>query len=385
MRSQPPEQKVTPMYIDIHVLQSVPPSNLNRDDTGSPKSAVFGGVRRARVSSQAWKKAARADFSRLLDKSDLGVRTKRVVELIADREAELQPGIDPQQAVIEAAEVLKAAGLDIKVLKAKKVKEGEDPAPDADGSSYLVFLSQHQITRLAELALAEGKPNRAEARAAFDQDHGIEVSLFGRMVADDASLNVDAGVQVAHAISTHAVVEESDYYTAVDELNKEDESGAGMIGTIEFNSSTLYRYATINVPLLQENLGDADATARAVRAFVRAFVLSMPTGKQNTFANRTLPAAVVVAVRADQPVNLVGAFESPVFAGRGDGLVKKSCEQLVGQAKAIAAMVQPAEATYTVVTSTKAEAISALAEPTTLDAVVEKLGADVLARSAAGS
>lgn len=365
------------MYVDIHVVQSVPPSNLNRDDTGSPKSAIYGGVRRSRVSSQAWKKATRQEFSIVLDKADLGVRTKRVVELVARRAQSLDSTLDLQEALTASAEVLKTAGLDIKVLKAKKAKAGEAPAAEADGSSYLVFLSDHQVTRLAELAVAEGKPTRADAVAAFDQEHGIDVSLFGRMVADDASLNVDASVQVAHALSTHAVIEESDYYTAVDELNDVDESGAGMIGTIEFNSATLYRYATVNVPLLRKNLGDGAATVRAVEAFVRAFVLSMPTGKQNSFGNRTLPAALVVVLRADQPVNLVGAFETPVVAAAGEGLVARSSRRLVEQANSVASMVRAPVATFTVTTTAEADAVGELAEPTSLDAVIDAVAEKV--------
>lgn len=148
------------------------------------------------------------------------------------------------------------------------------------------------------------------AKAALSRDHSVDVALFGRMVADDANLNVDAACQVAHAISTHAVATEFDYYTAVDDQNPAEETGAGMIGTIEFDSATLYRYATINVPALLRSLGDTEATAQAVEAFVRSFATSMPTGKQNTFANRTAPDAVVVMVRPDRPVNLVGASRS---------------------------------------------------------------------------
>ena len=132
-------------------------------------------------------------------------------------------------------------------------------------------------------------------------------------------MNVDAAAQVAHAISVHPVETEFDYFTAVDDYLQADESGAGMIGTVEFNSSTLYRYATVDVNRLADNLGDAVAARRAVEAFVESFVRSMPTGKQTTFANRTLPEAVVVMVRDSQPINLVGSLREPgagVRAGR---------------------------------------------------------------------
>jgi len=137
------------------------------------------------------------------------------------------------------------------------------------------------------------------------------------MVADDPALNTDASAQVAHAISTHKVENEYDYYTAMDDRSPEDQAGAGMIGTIEFNSSTLYRYATVAAHDLKKNLGDANVAAKAVKEFVRAFICSMPTGKLNTFANNTPPYSVMLAVRRDQPVNMVGAFETPVKAGEG--------------------------------------------------------------------
>ncbi|WP_214364581.1 type I-E CRISPR-associated protein Cas7/Cse4/CasC [Pseudonocardia sp. H11422] len=296
--------------VDVHVLQTVPPSNLNRDDTGSPKTARFGGVVRARVSSQAWKRATRTAFEGLLDRTELGVRSKRLVELLGDEIARQEPALT-EQAPQLAKDVLAAVGIKTAVPKNKK------GVPEESG--YLVFLSNRQITGLAELAVHAGRSGepvaKAEARKRADTEHSVDVALFGRMVAEVTDLNVDAAAQVAHAISVHAVENEYDYFTAVDDhknADAEEDAGAGMIGTVEFNSSTLYRYATVDVDRLQDNLGDAKATRRAVEAFVRAFVLSMPTGKQNTFANRTLPDAVLVVLRETQSVNLVGAFEEAV-------------------------------------------------------------------------
>ncbi len=319
------------LNVDVHVIQSVPPSNLNRDDAGSPKTAVYGGVRRARVSSQAWKRATRRDFEGDLDTSNLGVRTKRAMELLSGRIKTLQPGIAADVALDRAKATLEAAGL--KTKAARKAADG-----DPELTEYLVFFSNLQLEKLAQLAVEAGddKPSGAAAKAILKGDNSIDLALFGRMVANDADLNVDAACQVAHALSTHAVTNEYDYYTAVDDENPDDETGAGMIGTVEFNSATLYRYATVNVGALQENLGDAEATVRATEAFVRSFVQSMPTGKQNTFANGTLPEAVVVMVRDGQGVNLVGAFEEPVKGGEG-GYVAASCQHLADYAAEVAA------------------------------------------------
>jgi CRISPR system Cascade subunit CasC len=128
---------------------------------------------------------------------------------------------------------------------------------------------------------------------------------------------------------------EFDYYTAMDDRSPEDSAGAGMIGTVEYLSATLYRYATVDVYHLCENLGSAKATTKAIEAFLRAFVTSMPTGKQNTFANRTLPAAVVVQIRNTQPVSLVGAFEKPVYATENHSVTELACKRLVAQETAI--------------------------------------------------
>ncbi|MCL2465177.1 MAG: type I-E CRISPR-associated protein Cas7/Cse4/CasC [Micrococcales bacterium] len=311
---------MTRTIVDVHVLQTVPPSNINRDDTGSPKTAIFGGTRRARVSSQAWKRATRLAFDGLLSTDDLGVRTKRIVDLVAARITELRPDLS-EQATTLAEGILTSTGLKLEKVKRTKTN-GETSEHQEPG--YLVFLSRLQVNKLAETAIElADQPDPAAALKAFkgksllDRDHSIDVALFGRMVADVSDLNVDACAQVAHALSVHTVDNEYDYFTAVDDEKQQaadEDAGAGMIGTVEFNSSTLYRYATVDADRLADNLGDVTATRRAVEAFLQAFVQSMPTGKQNTFANRTLPDAIVVVLREEQPVNLVGAFEDPVKA-----------------------------------------------------------------------
>lgn len=316
------------LYVDIHVLQTVPPSCINRDDTGSPKTARYGGVRRARVSSQAWKRATRDEFANLLDDDKIGYRTKSVVELVTRSVMGKLPDAQEDEAKKLAETVVKATGL--------KIKDGL--------TGYLVFVSPLQVNALADLAVeaanGDGKIAAKQAKAVLNIKerptlNAVDIALFGRMVADSADLNVDAAVQVAHALGVSATEPEFDYFTAMDDLSPDDQPGAGMIGTVEFLSDTLYRYATIDVRHLQENLGSVDATSEAVGAFVTAFVCSMPTGKQNTFANRTLPDTVVVLVRDTQPVSLVGAFEVPVFATGEKGVSEVACERLVKQALAI--------------------------------------------------
>ena len=305
------------VFVDMHVIQSLPPSCVNRDDTGSPKTAVYGGVRRARVSSQAWKHAMRKMFKEYFDEIELSERTKKIVEKVAVQICLLKDS-SMENATTMAEDIIKHAGISIKDSEAKA----------------LFFMSNKQAENLAHMALIDPLPGKKEVQEALNAGKGVDISLFGRMVADDPVLNSDASAQVAHAISTHKVENEYDYYTAIDECSDDDQAGAGMIGTTEFNSSTLYRYATVAAHDLEKNLGDLNAATKAIKEFVRAFACSMPTGKQNTFANVTPPYAVMIAIRRDQPVNLVGAFESPVKESDA-GYQKKSAEMLAKYAKLV--------------------------------------------------
>lgn len=334
------------IFLDVHALQTVPPSNLNRDDTGAPKTAVYGGVPRARVSSQAWKRATRTYFSdeELLKPSELGVRTKKIVELIAGRITALDATITTEQALVLADETVKAAGLKTEVPKRKADAAKETGATAAPEAKYLVFLSARQIEGLARLALDgadditayfKDKKNKEQVKEIADSRHSVDIALFGRMVADAADFNVDAAVQVAHALSVHRVDNESDYYTAVDDENREEETGAGMIGTIDFNSATLYRYAALGVHQLAANLGHglredepgSEPVRRAVEAFLHGFVASLPTGKINTFGHHTLPDAVIVTLRTTRPISFVAAFEDPV-RGEDGGHLREAADRL---------------------------------------------------------
>lgn len=299
------------IFIDFHVLQTVPPSCVNRDDTGSPKTAVYGGTVRARVSSQAWKRAIRKEFAEnLFSREDLAVRTLDVVELIQRHMLEIDGTLDPADCRKKAEKALEGAGLTLKTEKKKKTEKDETTA------KALFFMSYKQARALAECALnmdLDAKETKEILKDAVMQktNPSVDIALFGRMVADDKALNCDAAAQVAHAISTHAVQNEFDYFTAVDDLKKDESTGAGHLGTVEFNSATLYRYATVNASELVNTIGK-ESVAETVRKFGQAFICSMPTGKQNTFANRTLPDFVYVTIRKDQPINLSGAFEAPV-------------------------------------------------------------------------
>jgi CRISPR system Cascade subunit CasC len=325
------------LFAEVHLIQNFAPSNLNRDDTGAPKDAIFGGVRRARISSQCLKRSVRLDFKRegLLPLEAIGTRTKKLVDellrrLPEDRRAD-------GEARIRVA--LSAAGLAV---------------DDKGKTQYLLFLGEREIAGLAELVLANWdalgsiaapvgaeKKIKKDAKAAvpkeivdaattiLDAPGAADLALFGRMLADLPKYNVDAACQVAHAISTHKVEREFDYFTAVDDLGAEDETGAGMIGTVEFNSACFYRYAAVDIAKLASNLqGDLEMASAAIQAFIRAAVNAIPSGKQNTFAAHNPPDLVAIALRQRAPRNLANAFEVPVSARRDDGLTTQSVRRL---------------------------------------------------------
>lgn len=293
-------------YLDLHVLQTVPSNNLNRDDTGAPKTAIYGGVTRARVSSQAWKHAMRENFQT----ESTGYRTNKIYDLLTNAIKEKDGTLTDKEISTKATDLLKAAGI--------KLKDHE--------TSALFFVSPQQIDKLAEYSLTHAKYDKtetAELKRIFNNYNSLDLALFGRMLADDASLNVDAASQVAHAISTHEIQPEFDYFTAVDDCQSAEETGATMLGSTSYNSSTLYRYANINLTELVKNLNQQDAI-NGTKEFIKQFVLSMPTGKQNSFANKTLPTYIIAIVRDDTPVNLVSAFETPIttHAGYMDASIK---------------------------------------------------------------
>lgn len=341
--------KTNHLFLDIHAIQTVPPSCVNRDDTGSPKTAQYGGVTRARVSSQCWKKAMRDYFS---DKgTNLGIRTKYIRQYIAKKIIE-KYHLSEEEALEKAGEILTFAG--IKTEKEKDTKEWQ--------SEVLFFMSEAQADRFADLAILgeidgekidKNKFKKQENyKKKIKQKFGkeinlnqtIDIALFGRMLASNPVLNEDASSQVAHAISTHAVSTEYDYFTAMDDLAPENNAGAGMLGTIEYNSSTLYRYANIAVHELIRQLQDKEAAIAAIQLFVEAFMKSMPTGKVNTFANQTLPSLVVVTLRSDRPVSLVTAFEEPVKSQ--GGYIKKSIEKIGKEYQKVEKWVEPPQASF---------------------------------------
>lgn len=369
------------LIIDIHALQTVPPSLINRDDTGAPKTAVFGGVPRQRVSSQSWKRAIRKYFEDHFDSDQIGDRSKRLPEKIAKRLEEVA-GLEQAEAIERVQKLFKAAKISTEVEKAQKKTDDPDAAHNPyPHTKYLFFLSPAQVDHAVQVLGEdwEGKISKKDAQSVLDENHSVDMAMFGRMVADDAAYNVDAAVQVAHALGVHASAPEFDFYTAVDDLAEEgEETGAGMLGTVQMMSSTMYRYATVNVDGLAQNL-DSPATARdAAVKFIEAFVSSMPTGKINTFANQTLPELLYVAVRDTRPVSLVNAFESPVTGTESDDRRHESARRLADEARNVQdAYGFTPNSSYVLALGDLADAFDGIAEKVTLAELTDKLQGDL--------
>jgi CRISPR system Cascade subunit CasC len=308
-------------FIQIHALTIYAPSNLNRDDTGRPKTAKFGGAERLRISSQALKRAIRtSEAFRTRVNGHRGERTQRLGEEI--RAHLLAKGVDGERAIKGARDIAEIFG---------KLKPESDKNPTY--IEQLAFVSQEERSVALSLAdkLADGEalPDREGLipEVLRRSDSAIDIAMFGRMLADNPDFNREAAVQVAHAITTHRVEVEDDYYTAVDDLKKSSEdAGAGFIGELGFGSGVFYLYACIDRDLLEKNLGgDKGLATTAIIAFVEGLATASPTGKQASFASRSRASYMRIEKGGQQPRQLSAAFFAPV---RGEDMLRASIDRI---------------------------------------------------------
>ena len=373
--------------IEVHLIQNFAPSNLNRDDTGQPKSAYFGGFRRARISSQSSKRATRL-WWREHNSANLGYRTKRLQQLIGERLAEDSAFVAmvPDERVRKegirlftdayyaASDTRKPDTTNVLIFIspdevdacADAIKEIWDEPAGATGArgksrsdspTYYIAQALERVADLAERQGESGETDSAGEESELDEKAssrpgaakkkmlGIrkdiaeriakahvsaDIALFGRMLAEQPDRATDGACQVAHPISTHKVDMEMDYYTAVDDLNPAEETGAGMLGEIGFNSACYYRYALVDRDQLARNLArktqrkngkwseeltDADYAEadKVIRAFLEAMVYAIPSGKQNSFGARNLPSfGLFIRLKDGVPVSLANAFAKPI-------------------------------------------------------------------------
>lgn len=315
--------------VELHLLQSFPPSCVNRDGNNSPKDCTFGDVRRARISSQCLKRAIRQaeSFAEAVGE-ETATRSKQM------RDKKLIPYLLEKGLSQEEAE---SAADAFRQELAKNDKKANQT------SVGLYFGDAELFTLLDAHRSGNNKWKEAARRRSAD------VALFGRMLAEATDLNVDAAAQVAHAISTHRLSQEMDYWTAADDLKAEgDDAGAGMLGTAEFNASTFYRYACVSLPILKANLAEDDEMVRkTVEAFLRASYDAIPTGKLNGHAHFNPPfLALAVVRRKGMPLNLANAFIDPVRAKGGKDQHSASADALLGHLQRMRQMAPVDEASY---------------------------------------
>jgi len=324
------------MYLNIHLIHNFPASNLNRDDTGAPKDTNFGGFRRARISSQCQKYAMRKHdvFKNEIKNAggDFGIRTKRIIALLADKFKDLGKSEE---------ESLKVAELVLGTIKVKKDGKNDEK------SQVLLYIGEKELDEIVDVVLQDWENalkgsfkdpkaviNVIEERKAF----AVDIALYGRMLAQKGGINmkINAACQVAHAISTHKSAVETDYFTAVDDLLPDDETGSDMIGVVEYNGACYYRYANIDLEKLKENLGEtnADLLAATVVGFIKAMALALPTGMQNSFAAQTYPSYIEV-VAMDKPLSYANAFSKPVRSSEKQSIEEASIEALQKYAEKI--------------------------------------------------
>lgn len=318
-------------FIQLHLLTSYPPSNLNRDDMGRPKTAIMGGQSRLRISSQSLKRAWRTSdvFENALD-SHIGVRTKlkglEVYKKLLDK------GVSKKLALDSAKEIAGVFGK-LKTISTKK--------PDEKGTEKekLVVLEIEQLAHISpeestaidalidEIATRNTKPEKDDLALLKKRHTASDIALFGRMLASSPKFNTEAAAQIAHAITVHPVVVEDDFFTAVDDLNNgEEDMGAGHMGETEFSAGLFYLYACIDKQLLIDNLsGDEQLANTTLASLIEAMATVAPKGKQNRFASRARASYILCEIGSQQPRSLSVAYLKPV---KGSNMLEDAISSL---------------------------------------------------------
>ena len=350
-----------PRFIQLHILTSYPAANLNRDDLGAPKSMRYGDTNRLRVSSQSLKRAWRVSeaFKTALGETHLGVRTKelgRKVYCALTQGATLDAVWDAPDATGDlpllkgktAVEIARAiAGVFGKIKKEADAKGDKEASADKKREALLESLEIEQLAHvsheerqavaaLTEACRATGKVPEAEALTLLRADaKAADIAMFGRMLAASARFNVEAAVQVAHAVTVHKAVAEDDFFTAVADLNRDD-AGAGHMGVSEFGAGLYYLYVCIDRALLAQNLEDDEALVqKALAALTTAACTVAPTGKQASYASRAYACFALAEKGDDTPRSLSLAFLTPVVAPEDGSFGKKAVTELLATKKKI--------------------------------------------------
>jgi CRISPR system Cascade subunit CasC len=316
------------MFVELHMIQNFGPSCLNRDDTNTPKDCNFGGYRRSRLSSQCQKRAIRDLFNEQLSAKNeiIGVRSRLLPTKI--KEILLKEGKNED-------EILSVLKVVLKEISFETNKEGNQ-------TKVLLFFNNDLPKKLAQIfidnwdTLSKEKINKKDLKVftplmnEIKTDLSADIALFGRMVASNTDLKVDAACYMAHALSTHNIAMEMDFFTAIDDLQESSESGAGMMGNIMYNSPCYYRYSVIDIDQLKSNLkGDKNDTILAMKAYLQCAIKAIPTGKQTSMAAFNQPSLILAVIKNDQPWTLSNAFAKPVWIGsKKTSLISESIQKM---------------------------------------------------------
>ena len=375
------------MFVQIHMLQSLPPGNLNRDETGQPKKCVFGCVTRGRISSQCLKRNIRKRFKDVFGDDKLSVRTTYLPRMVADELKKIVSDIsDDELNKIKAALASKFKAEKGKGESEEAVESEEDqeqlqntvaPIDTTNQTGQLVFFPPPFAKKIADLLLkfkkenleaysffiGEGKKKRSDKekkslKKTIDEcfvkpaeveskSLTVDIGLFGRMTTSDLVVNVEASCQVAHAISTHELLIENDWFTAMDDLKEGPGAAYLGSGTNEtfFNSAVYYKYLNLDVDALKKHLSwDDSEAASAAAALVDAAALGTPTGKQNSFASHGLPELILIeASEKKRPLSYANAFLRAVEGGNGQNLMTESANALKSYIDNVAVAYAPSD------------------------------------------
>ena len=334
------------MLIEIHMLKNYPSTNLNRDDLGSPKTCVFGGSNRSRISSQCLKRSWRKSeiFADTVGAEYLGTRTRKFPVLVKDKLVEMGVLLEYAEAIMPQ-------------MSAIGNKDAKENKKDVTKTAQIAIYSMQDIEDIANVAKAEldqcknvsdvkkikVKDIAEKIKNAKVRPISVDIALFGRMVTSDMFRDVEASVQVAHALSTNRVIMESDYFVAMDDLvsgKSLEDAGAGMIDSTEFNSSCYYIYASVDTDILAENLAGVEdvpgLAKKAVEGMLNAMAFSDPSGKQHAFAGHILPSFTLVECKDKKiPVSYTNAFVEAINPNEDGGLIQNSIEKLLQERQII--------------------------------------------------
>jgi len=310
-------------FLQLHILTSYPPANLNRDDLGRPKTAVMGGATRLRISSQSLKRSWRKSdiFESAVGREHIGTRTKTMGVQVYNKL--IEGGVEEMDARQWARAIAEKFG---KLKTAAKNK----PTQDLEIEQLAHFSPQEEkkvFDLVEKLVQTKAAPTEDDLKLVQKDHTAADIALFGRMLADNPFCNTEAAGQVAHAITVHKVAIEDDYFTAVDDLNRgEEDMGAGHVDVAEFAAGLFYLYICVDTQSLRKNLMNSeDLAARTLRGLVEAAAKVSPTGKQNSFASRAYASYILAEKGDQQPRSLSVAFLKPVNA---DDMLNASIKRL---------------------------------------------------------